>query len=99
MTDAEVVFCWSGIHACFDHRSEQFHNGYVPALRAAFPTGSYANEGDYFEPAWQSTFGGANYARLRAVKREVDPTGLFVCHHCVGSEDWTEDGNCRSESQ
>jgi hypothetical protein len=26
------------------------------------------------------------------VKRKYDPDGLFVVHHGVGSEDWTEDG-------
>jgi len=95
MTDHEVRACWSGIHSCFDYRSKQFRESYAPALRKAFPTGSYANEGDYFEPEWQETFWGENYPRLLAVKHQVDPAGLLVCHHCVGSEEWTEDGNCR----
>ena len=56
-------------------------------LRRATPQGgSYVNETDYFEPAWQRAFWGANYDRLLAIKRRVDPDNLFTCHHCVGSE-------------
>ena len=75
------------------------------ALWASFPnldgdgvplSGSYWNEADVDDPEWaRSHWGDAVYARLRDVKRELDPTGLFVCHHCVGSEDWSPDGNCR----
>jgi len=95
MNETEVMACWSGVHECFDFRSKQFNNNYTVALRKAFPTGSYVNEGDYFEPDWQNAFWGENYPRLRAVKNHVDPRGLFVCHHCIGSEDWTDDGNCQ----
>jgi len=95
MSEQELQACWAGVHACFRHRSQLFHRNYTPALRAAFQEGSYVNEGDYFEPDWQRAFWGENYQPLLAVKRAVDPKGLFVCRHCVGSEDWTENGNCR----
>ena len=36
-------------------------------------------------------------ARLLRVKKAVDARGLFVCRHCVGSEGWSDDGNCRVE--
>jgi FAD/FMN-containing dehydrogenase len=66
-------------------------------IRDATPgTGSYVNETDWFEPDWQRSFWGDNYARLLEVKRRYDPDGLFYCHHCVGSEDWTTDGMCRA---
>jgi FAD/FMN-containing dehydrogenase len=56
-------------------------------LRAITPgAGSYVNETDYFEPDWQQSFWGENYPRLLEIKRKYDPTGLFSCHHCVGSE-------------
>ena len=56
---------------------------------------SYVWETDYFEPNWQDSFWGDNYARLRAVKDKYDPDGLFFLHHGVGSEDWNADGFTR----
>ena len=53
---------------------------------------SYVSESDYFEADWRNAFWGANYARLLAVKDRYDPEGLFVVHHGVGSERWSEDG-------
>ncbi|KAF9570159.1 hypothetical protein EC968_002138 [Mortierella alpina] len=57
-------------------------------------SGAYFNEADPDEPDWQTAFFGSNYPRLKAIKDEVDPKGLFACHKCVGSEDWTEDLMC-----
>ena len=58
-------------------------------------SGSYLNEADYFDPEWQTSFWGrTNYERLLKIKDELDPSGLFICHHCVGSERWSPDGNC-----
>ena len=66
-------------------------------IREATPgAGSYVNETDYFEPNWQREFWGENYDRLSQIKRKYDPEGLFFCHHCVGSEQWSADGRCRS---
>ena len=71
----------------------------VERVEGAFPStesGSYLNEGDYLDADWQrSGWGEGTYARLLEVKGAVDPAGPFVCHHCVGSEGWSEDGNCR----
>jgi len=59
-------------------------------------SGSYMHEYDYEGADWaRDQWGDEVYARLRAVKAKWDPAGLFYCHHCVGSEDWTDDGNCR----
>jgi len=59
----------------------------MDVIRALTPdSGSYVNETDYFEPNWQQSFWGANYARLAEVKRAYDPANLFRVHHGVGSE-------------
>jgi FAD/FMN-containing dehydrogenase len=59
-------------------------------------SGSYFHETDYYEPDWpQSHWGRTNYARLYNIKQQYDPKGLFICHHCVGSEDWDATGRCR----
>jgi FAD/FMN-containing dehydrogenase len=54
--------------------------------------GSYVSESNFFEPNWQQSFWGSNYARLLAVKAQYDPDGLFFVHHGVGSERWSADG-------
>ena len=47
---------------------------------------SYSNEGNYFEPNWQSEFWGSNYPRLLRIKNKYDPQTVFWVHHGVGSE-------------
>ena len=65
-------------------------------LRKMVPgAGSYVSESNYFEADWQQSFWGSNYPRLLAVKERVDPDGLFVVHHGVGSERWSGDGFTR----
>ena len=65
-------------------------------MRSLLPTvGSYVAESNFFEPAWQESFWGPNYARLLAVKDKYDPDGLFIVHHGVGSERWSADGFTR----
>ena len=62
-------------------------------LRRLVPDpGSYVSESDFFEPDWRRAHWGANYARLATIKRAVDPGDLFIVHHGVGSERWSEDG-------
>src|SRR5690606_24908263 len=61
-------------------------------LRRAGAIGSYVAESDYFERDWQQAYWGAHYPRLAAVKEKYDPEELFVVHHGVGSERWSEDG-------
>jgi FAD/FMN-containing dehydrogenase len=64
-------------------------------LNVAPNPGSYVSESDFFERSWQQSFWGSNYAKLAAVKRKYDPTGLFFVHHGVGSEEWSADGFTR----
>lgn len=57
-------------------------------------SGSYMNEADFNEPNWQQSFFGSHYDRLKHIKNRVDPNHLFICHHCIGSEDWDASLNC-----
>jgi FAD/FMN-containing dehydrogenase len=69
-------------------------------LRKLVPrAASYVWETDYFEPNWQDSFWGDNYARLKRIKQKYDPDGLFFLHHGVGSEDWSADGFTRVEGR
>ena len=62
-------------------------------LRAIAPNaGSYVSESNYFNQSWQDAYWGTNYSRLRTIKAQYDPDGLFFVHHGVGSEDWSADG-------
>jgi hypothetical protein len=71
-------------------------NSYVEELRRLTPgSGAYYNEADRLEPDWQKSFFGENYSRLLAIKKAVDPWGLFWAPATVGSEAWdvvTADG-------
>ncbi|KXH35740.1 hypothetical protein CSIM01_05133 [Colletotrichum simmondsii] len=55
---------------------------------------SQQSQASTFEPGWQASFFGVNYPRLRSIKARYDPTDLFWCPTCVGSEGWVqqEDG-------
>jgi FAD/FMN-containing dehydrogenase len=64
-------------------------------LRIAPEAGSYVSESNYFNSSWQDAFWGSNYPRLRVVKANYDPSGLFFVHHGVGSEEWSADGFTR----
>jgi FAD/FMN-containing dehydrogenase len=68
----------------------------MAVLRRLVPeTAAYVSESDFFERDWQRAFWGSNYARLRAIKAKYDPDGLFIVHHGVGSEEWSDDGFSR----
>lgn len=65
-------------------------NTYMPPLRNLAPdSGCYVNEADVNEPNLTHAYWGDNYARLLDIKRSYDPTGVFWCAPCVGSEDWS----------
>ena len=58
--------------------------------------GAYLQEDDYYREDWSEAHWGENYAGLQRVKHIVDPGGLFWCYHCVGSDKWSSDGQCRA---
>jgi hypothetical protein len=39
------------------------------------------------EPNWQTTFWGANYPALLAIKKLRDPNNVLWCYPCVGSSE------------
>ena len=46
---------------------------------------SYFGESAYTMAEWPLRYWGRKiYRRLLKVKNEVDPRGMFTCHHCVG---------------
>jgi FAD/FMN-containing dehydrogenase len=78
--------------------SRAIHSAMDELLRVAPTGGSYLSESDYFESNWAQAFWGSNYPRLEAVKRKYDPSGLFIVHHGVGSDDWSPDGFTRKST-
>ncbi|KAL2869175.1 FAD/FMN-containing protein [Aspergillus lucknowensis] len=48
--------------------------------------GTYINEASPYEPEWERVFWGNKYDRLLSIKRRVDPTQLFICNRCVGTD-------------
>jgi len=68
-------------HAWYDHLLGQ-------------SAGSNLNIAGCNVPKFQNSFWGSNYPALLATKDKYDPSGLFFCSQCVGSERWTADGTC-----
>lgn len=57
----------------------------IQPLRDITPnSGAYWNEADYYEPDWEQSFFGDNYDRLKQVKEEYDPDGIFRVWNGVG---------------
>jgi FAD/FMN-containing dehydrogenase len=52
-----------------------------------FGTAAYYNEDYGLEVSWQESMFGGSYERLLAIKKDVDPEGLFNFRMGVGSED------------
>ena len=48
--------------------------------------GTYFNEPSAHLPDWKERYWGGHYDRLLAVKQQWDPTNVFTCLHCVGSD-------------
>jgi FAD/FMN-containing dehydrogenase len=67
----------------------------LPLRRLAPNAGAYVAESNFFNAQWRDEYWGEHYGRLRRIKARYDPNGLFITHHGVGSEDWSEDGFTR----
>ena len=65
----------------------------VVALRQAAPkSGSYLSESDYGLADWKTACWGQHALRLDQIKRRYDPGDLFIVHHGIGSDRWSDDG-------
>ncbi|OBT74508.1 hypothetical protein VF21_06906 [Pseudogymnoascus sp. 05NY08] len=68
----------------------------VGSMRAIAPdTGCYMNEADRLDPDYLINFYGGALPKLQAAKKKYDPTGVFYCPTCVGSDAWKEDSQAR----
>jgi hypothetical protein len=55
-------------------------------LNDLFGRAAYFNEEYPINEDWQQLLFGDNYPRLLELKKELDPSGVFSCVTCPGSE-------------
>jgi hypothetical protein len=67
-----------------------YHKGKAQVAFAP-DTGSYLNEGNWLDPDYLTNQFGAILPTLEAAKKKYDPTDLFYCPTCVGSQHWKEE--------
>lgn len=82
----------SGVEPWAEKKAKEKFNTEVvgKAMREAGPWGAaYVNEGDLYEPDWQTAYWGDNYARLVQVRRKWDPKGVFYAQTTPGTERWS----------
>ena len=61
--------------------------GYLDGNMYKFGNHSYFSESAYTMANWKERLWGAEtYAKLLAIKQQWDPTQVFWCRHCVGSD-------------
>lgn len=69
-------------------------NNKIHAMKAQAPnTGAYMNEADRNDPTYAQDFYGHHLTRLSAIKKDIDPSGVFYCPTCIGSWLWTVESN------
>ncbi|KAI0439615.1 FAD-binding domain-containing protein [Xylaria telfairii] len=90
------VWSWGQPWHLVVEQQKQFEQSVLPAFEAATPgAGAYGNEANFAQEAWQATFYGENYPRLKGIKARYDPKGILYGVHSVGTEGWGEDGDGR----
>ncbi|GLB08246.1 hypothetical protein AtubIFM57258_004134 [Aspergillus tubingensis] len=69
----------------------------TPILASIDPEGGcvYFNEADPEQRDFQNAFWGRHYGRLRQIKSQWDPDGLFMVRNGVGSEGWDVESMCK----
>ena len=79
---------------------QNFKINQLPAMLAlaGSDSGAYSNEGDTLEENLALTYFGVHYPRLSKIKKQIDPTDLFIVNSGVGSERWDAKGLCQVEN-
>lgn len=102
MIQQQLITNWNSTAPWADMEAAQqrMTNVFMPKIEAVTPgSGAYLNEADFQQKNWQNTFFGANYPKLKAIKKKYDPKDLFYILKGVGSEAWNvgKDGRmCRA---
>ncbi|KIX06813.1 uncharacterized protein Z518_04789 [Rhinocladiella mackenziei CBS 650.93] len=66
------------------------------AMKSLAPnTGAYMNEADRMDSDWKVDFYGSNYDKFLSIKQKYDPSLVFYCPTCVGSDAFGEDATGR----
>ncbi|RFU34023.1 hypothetical protein B7463_g2267, partial [Scytalidium lignicola] len=87
---------WDAPESAMVAREAHLTNSISPRMEALTPgSGTYLNEANFQQKEFQENFYGANYGRLRSIKKKYDPKDLFYTVTSVGSEAWVLDGEGR----
>ncbi|CAI6338248.1 unnamed protein product [Periconia digitata] len=80
--DFSIPGPWSGLSTLQNSLMEKTRD----SAEATFGKAVFYNEMSEFEEDWQNQAFGSNYPHLLEIKDKYDPTGVFSCRRCVGSE-------------
>jgi FAD/FMN-containing dehydrogenase len=75
---AEVAAEWPAGRTDLDDSNRAWVRATVDGARAGFGGGSYLNYADPGMQGWRDAYWGANLARLQAIRRAIDPTGVLA---------------------
>jgi len=79
----------------FNDVRSSFTSDMVKLENLAPDSGAYMNEASPYEFDFKASFFGSHYDKLKGIKNKYDPSGLFIVHEGVGSDDWDASLNCR----
>lgn len=87
---------WNATWASQVAKEVELREKVYPMLKEMSPgSGSYMSEGNPNQADWKEAFYGANYKKLRSIKKKWDPDSVFYTHTGVGSDEWTQDAQGR----
>ncbi|KAF4927445.1 FAD-linked oxidoreductase apf9 [Colletotrichum viniferum] len=66
----------------------------LPVYRELSPnTETHMNEADWGDTNFQEDFYSSNWKQLIEIKTKYDPSGVFYCQTCVGSDEWKQEAS------